>query len=466
MSSKKYKGIKCSNCNGNLDFDENQKTTKCHYCGTKYSVEELLNNDSDDVKIEKIKSQTIKDLEILRAKIFFEKEERVLEKEEIEKFKKGKFSKVLLIFAALCGLFTFTRDFNFGSIIGFVKTVLFLVAWLMGMKIIKEPKKGLHIILAIIAFALIIPYLNFDDSSSSYEEKPTKFGMSDIELKEHFPEPSKLYGRIETNRKNLLIIDICNISEKEYKRYINDKVIKFGYDIDLEYKNWDTVYGAFDKDGYSIRIIYDDIDKEMSITLEAPEEMNELEWPNFGLSTKVPKPKSNYGKIYRDNDESFIVHIGNTSFDEYNEYVKECENKGFIENRSKSEKSYSGTNTDGYEIHLMYIGANVIEISVEPAESNDSSNITSSEDELREEFKNAMDKYESFIDEYVAFMKKYNDSNGVDIDLNDYTNYLNKYSEAMEAFEEWEYEDMNDKETSYYAQVQIRTNKKLQEIAY
>ena len=41
------------------------------------------------------------------------------------------------------------------------------------------------------------------------------------------------------------------------------------------------------------------------------------------------------------------------------------------------------------------------------------------------EFKSAMDSYEAFFDEYVAFMKKYSQSNGTDMSLlNDYTIYI------------------------------------------
>ena len=42
-----------------------------------------------------------------------------------------------------------------------------------------------------------------------------------------------------------------------------------------------------------------------------------------------------------------------------------------------------------------------------------------------------MDSYEAFIDEYVAFMKKYSDSNGTDMSLiSDYTKYMTKLDDA------------------------------------
>ena len=76
-----------------------------------------------------------------------------------------------------------------------------------------------------------------------------------------------------------------------------------------------------------------------------------------------------------------------------------------------------------------------------------------------------MDSYEAFIDEYVAFMKKYSDNpNDVGL-LADYTKYMSKYADMVEKFDKWESEDLNDAELAYYIDVQTRVNKKLLEVA-
>ena len=60
---------------------------------------------------------------------------------------------------------------------------------------------------------------------------------------------------------------------------------------------------------------------------------------------------------------------------------------------------------------------------------------------LRPEFKDAMDSYEAFFDEYVAFMNKYAESDGSDLALlSDYTSYVSKYADMMADFEQWESE--------------------------
>ncbi len=87
-------------------------------------------------------------------------------------------------------------------------------------------------------------------------------------------------------------------------------------------------------------------------------------------------------------------------------------------------------------------------------------------DGMRPEFKAAMDSYENFMNEYVNFMKKYiADPSDMSL-LMDYADYMSKYSDFVEDFEEWEDDDdMNTAETAYYIDVQARVSKKLLEIA-
>lgn len=87
-------------------------------------------------------------------------------------------------------------------------------------------------------------------------------------------------------------------------------------------------------------------------------------------------------------------------------------------------------------------------------------------DGMRPEFKAAMDSYEVFMNEYVDFMKKYTANPGDISLLMDYANYMGKYSDFVDDFEEWEDDDeMNMAETAYYIDVQARVNKKLLEVA-
>lgn len=87
---------------------------------------------------------------------------------------------------------------------------------------------------------------------------------------------------------------------------------------------------------------------------------------------------------------------------------------------------------------------------------------------IRPEFKEAMDSYEAFFNEYVDFMIKYMDAEADEMVgmLADYTAYLTEYTEAMEKLEELEYQDMSVEESIYYLEVTSRIYEKLWEIEY
>lgn len=139
----------------------------------------------------------------------------------------------------------------------------------------KKPfyKRGWFIAIAIILVIVVISEMN-----GNKEEKNKKLDWSEIELGEFIPEPENKYGKITTNRSDLSMIDISKITKKDYKNYVQ-KCIDNGYTIDLEYEPWDTVYGAFNDKGYSIRIVYLESEGEIGITLKTPEKdtMKEIE---------------------------------------------------------------------------------------------------------------------------------------------------------------------------------------------
>lgn len=306
------------------------------------------------------------------------------------------------------------------------------------------------------------------------KESNKKIDWEELEIEDVLPEIDKAKGEIQTNRSDLAVIDINGIERKDYKNYVK-KCRDKGFTVDLEFEPWDTVYGAFNKEGYSIRIVF--LDDEMSITVETPEKdtMKKIEWPSNGLGTMLPVPKSTLGKIINDSSDSFQIRMGDTSIDEYSKYVKSCEKKGYTKDYNKEDKSYEAKNSKGYELELRYLGANVVEISLKVPEDKTSSEIepskkptepkkepSKSSSKLGGEFKKAMDDYEKFIDEYIAFMKKYEKSNGTDLSImKDYAKYIDKYTKMVDSFDKWEDEELNTTEEKYYLQVQSRVAKKL-----
>lgn len=84
---------------------------------------------------------------------------------------------------------------------------------------------------------------------------------------------------------------------------------------------------------------------------------------------------------------------------------------------------------------------------------------------LRPEFKEAMDSYEAFYDEYCDFMMKYQE-NPTDLTLlMEYSKMLIKLAEMDAAFEKWESDDLSTEELAYYLDVSNRVAKKLLDVA-
>ena len=82
-------------------------------------------------------------------------------------------------------------------------------------------------------------------------------------------------------------------------------------------------------------------------------------------------------------------------------------------------------------------------------------------DGMRPEFKETLDSYEDFFNEYCDFMKKFNESPN-DLSLfGEYIEYLSQYSETMGKIGELDDGEMNDAEMKYYLEVTNRINKKL-----
>lgn len=213
------------------------------------------------------------------------------------------------------------------------------------------------------------------------------------------------------------------------------------------------------------------------------EKAENLDWSEYVLSDKLPEPKTLKGRLNYDSSSSLSLYIMDVDKNEYKDYVSACKDKGYTVDISNSSTSFSAKNEEGYSLYLYY-DENDKEYSISLSEPKKESTSEETKEEskptetpkeekpktdtnnngLRPNFKKAMDDYETFMNEYVEFMKKYSANPSDTSLLKDYTNYMTKYTKAMESFEKWDEEDMNDAETKYYLEVQTRVNKKLLEV--
>lgn len=326
------------------------------------------------------------------------------------------------------------------------------------------------ILMVIVVLALFGKVSNAVSKAKEFE----KINWNELELCDILPEINLEKGKIYDNDETGLYISFAKASEDDYKNYVAACEEK-GFAIDSSKS--DSHFEAYNNEGYKLKLSA--YGEELTINLEAPMEFEKIDWPKSNLGKSVPKPKSTSGKFSYEYSDKFFVYVSDTSKKDYNNYVAVCTEQGFDVDYDKGENYFSGENKNGVEIRVEYIGNNIITIDAEAPENSKNTqedttkaqttqSTTKKKDEvsINSDFKNAMDSYEAVINEYVEFMKKYENSNGTDLGLlSDYTKYLSKYQEACEKFEKWEEEDLSDEELAYYIDVQARANKKLLEIA-
>ncbi|NJP41782.1 hypothetical protein HCH52_12115 [Oscillospiraceae bacterium HV4-5-C5C] len=95
------------------------------------------------------------------------------------------------------------------------------------------------------------------------------------------------------------------------------------------------------------------------------------------------------------------------------------------------------------------------------AETDPVSEENEGSDEIRPDFKAAMDSYEAFYDGYCEFMVKYQDNPSDLALLTEYADMMTQAADMDEKFSAWESDDLNDEELKYYLDVNTRIQKKL-----
>lgn len=352
----------CSNCGGQLEIDSSKEYTECPYCGTKYSVSDLL-GDTEAVRVEKIKSQAYKEVEKGKQQLESERlrqEALKNEEESVRKFKKGALSKLLVVFIIIDSLFTVLAFAN-GSIasglVGLLGIALYILSFLFGLRIIKTKAKNLHIITTIVALILAFPFLALMGNKSVSKDYKD-FDWNNIKLHEFLPEPKLNSGEIISNSDESLSIYI-KASENDYIEYVKSCIEK-GYTVDSS--ETETTYSAFNSDGYDLSLYFSN--DYYSLHLTAPEKLGDLEWPDSGLAKRLPVPKSKTGKIKEDSSGDFSALVGDTSEDDFKAYVKGCKEKGFDIDYSNGDDYYNAKCSDGYEVEIFHNSLDVMEISL------------------------------------------------------------------------------------------------------
>lgn len=104
----------------------------------------------------------------------------------------------------------------------------------------------------------------------------------------------------------------------------------------------------------------------------------EFNWPSSSFAKLLPVPKSSIGYIDWENESGFVIYVSKTTIDDYKEYVKACEEKGFTVEINKGEDYYWAKDKNNYSLHVDYEGKEVMFIRIDVPKS-DKTDTTSNE---------------------------------------------------------------------------------------
>lgn len=212
-------------------------------------------------------------------------------------------------------------------------------------------------------------------------------------------------------------------------------------------------------------------------------------WPDNDVAKLLPIPESNIGKIDWENSDGFVIYVANTPKEDYEFYVNSCKEKEFDVKYRSGDDYYDAYHADGYHIRINYEGNDIMFIRANKSDEKieeeplpiDEENISETEvtetksietetsaqenGDISPDFKEAMDSYEAFFDEYCKFIKKYSETDDTTGMLADYADYMTKYADTMEKMNAIDQDELSTSEAAYYVEVTTRIAQKLAEVA-
>ncbi len=479
----------CEQCGGTLLVDDAKEVMACPYCGSKTLIIE-----SDAVTMERIRTSAQKEVELERIRAVDREQQRLAQREQeremsnqTERFRKSKWFKFLIVgffIAAFCAYSCFSKGRILGGILSVIQAGCFAVAWTMGMQIIKEKKRYMHILIALLGVILFVP--TFKACSKAPDVEEVKWSV--IFLGEEIPEPNSKKLDIHTNTADELWIDVVETSKEEYYEYISS-CKEAGYIIEV--KEDSIGYKAYNEEGFYLEL--SSYGEEMRIKLEAPMETEELNWNQHDISSVLPQPKSQLGAYITENEEYVTVIVSKTSKEDYLQYCEECKSLGFETDAETGSNYYGAYDVEGNKLHLSHTNGNsemeirltyAVELpdngsdeteTITESDSNDQTETEvikesdSTEDfeadagVVTPEFKEMMDSYEEFFDEYVELMNKVSTADSMEMVelMGKYSEYMQKYTEIMEKMDAINQEELSVADALYYTEVTTRIYQKM-----
>ena len=174
-------------------------------------------------------------------------------------------------------------------------------------------------------------------SKTTSSEKAEKINLKELKLGSklgRLPKGNK--GQISSNNEKELILNIPNITPKDYEEYIKQCRKNFNIDERLVSGSFE----AYDKDNYRLMLDYYEQRKTLKIYVISP--------------NKNPEIKSKSGIVGRSNQRELQLTIQNTTKADFAEYIERCKAAGYNLNSDQKEDSYFAKDAQGNTLSLKY----------------------------------------------------------------------------------------------------------------
>ncbi len=214
----------------------------------------------------------------------------------------------------------------------------------------KQMKKGKSVVSIVCVAALV---LSLSACGNNVSTRDIEWPTSD--LASMLPVPTTLKGEIIKNNYDLFSVEISKSSEEDYEDYVEACKDK-GFTVDAEEE--DEKYSAFNEDGYILTLTYHPNDKYFAIELDEPwyEAGATFSWPPAELGDLLPEPASNVGKIKNDSSDYFKAYVGDSTLDDFNDYIDACIDAGFDVDYFRSDTHFDAKNEAGDSLSIIYEG--------------------------------------------------------------------------------------------------------------
>lgn len=475
--------MECPYCSGELHIKEQDTVITCPYCSktvildAEVQKQETVINIRDEAKL--------KEAELNDRR--YQEEQRRQEQAKIEQFKKGKVGKFMIIFMVICALCMFTAFSEhkiLAGLIALLQLIILAISWLIATGHIQTIKgfKVPPFVMTLLACVLAVPFLMLF-SARTYET----YVWPETELSARLPKPKSSYGTVSTSTSEKLSVTVDKTGADDYTSYLSQCRKNFAEDA-----SEGSGFQAYDADGYLLKLSYDANDRQMKIYAEAPEELDDIQWPISELAAILPAPSSTKGIVELDRTDHLEVRFGEMNKDAVKQYIDAVMETGFSENYVRDDNSFSAENEEGYKVFIQTEARSQMTLTLRaPEEETPAPEVQESTPEptpeataaperseptpeptkapaaagVRPEFRKYMEDYEAFYDEYIAFMQKYSSSDNSLSMMTDYMSLMGKLSEWESSIDAIDESELSDEELMLFNDVNLRVASKLNHAA-